>query len=204
MRVDGLGVRDVGEVPGGASDRGHPTGVDDGGRARGQRVAGMVFGHSRSEHGTSREPGRHGVDVSDGAWVEHGAGGTHIEGTRGAHGVRVDGVGVGDVGEVSGGAWRRGDSACSADCRIKGWERDTGMVVGRGHDERRPTREPRLGTLCIDDGAWVEHGAGVAHEERADGAHGVRVDGVGVGDVGEVQGRTWGVRHAAGDDDGRG
>ena len=42
--------------------------------------------------------------------------------------MRGDGVGVGDVGEVRGGAWGSGDAAGGDDGRGSGREREPGMV----------------------------------------------------------------------------
>jgi len=38
----------------------------------------------------------------------------------------------------------------------------------------------------MDDGTWVEHGVGRVHGARSTWADGMREDGMGVGDVGEV------------------
>ena len=111
MRGDGVGVGDLGAVPGGAWWSGYPTGGDDGRGARGQHVGGILSGGGGDERDAARERGRDGVGIGDGARVEPGAGGDDGDGAVGADGMRGDGVGVGDVGAVPGGAGRRGDSA---------------------------------------------------------------------------------------------
>ena len=64
----------------------------------------MVGGRGRAEHDTTGQPGGHRVGVGDGAWVEHGACDVHGHGETRSDGMRGDGVGVGDVGAVHGGA----------------------------------------------------------------------------------------------------
>ena len=100
MRGDGVGVGDVGEVSGMVRERGDTAGGDDSRGAGRERERGVVGGRWRGEYGSTREQGGDGVGVSDGARGEHGAGCFHRIGPRGGDGVRGDGVGVGDVGEV--------------------------------------------------------------------------------------------------------
>jgi len=142
VRGDGLGVGDVGEVPGGIRGEGYSTGGDDGRGWRGQRDAGVVTGRGRGERDAAAEQGGDGVGVDDGAWVELGACEVHREGTGGAHGVRGDRLGVGDVGEVSGGARGWIDKAGGDDGRGEGRERDAGVVGGWGRAERDAWGEP--------------------------------------------------------------
>ena len=105
MRGDGVGVGDVGEVPGGAWGGGHTAGGDDGGGSGREHDGGMVGGHVRGEHDAATERSGDGIGVDDGAWIRDGACGVHGTRTGGADGMRGDGVGVGDVGAVPGGAW---------------------------------------------------------------------------------------------------
>ena len=95
----------------------------------------MVGGHWRDEHITSREPGGHRVGLDDGAWIEHGHGAEHGKGTGGAYGVRIDGMGVGDVGEVHGRARGIRHATCNADCWGTQRQYEPGMVGGRYVDE---------------------------------------------------------------------
>jgi len=103
MRVDRVGVRDLGEVPGRHGISGHSSSGDDG-RGKGRECnAGILSGCIRAERDASPESSRHGIEVSDGARVKHGACELHRESSGGPHGMQVDRVGVGDLGEVSGG-----------------------------------------------------------------------------------------------------
>ena len=86
---------------------GDSAGGDDGGE-RGRHAEAMLCGRGEHERDAEVEPGRDGVGVGDGARVGSGAGGVHGAGAGGADGMRGDGVGVGDVGAVPGGAWDRG------------------------------------------------------------------------------------------------
>ena len=102
MRGDGVGVGDIGEVHGDGRSSGDSTGDDDGRGERRQHDARVVGGRGLIERDGSSEPSRHRVGVSDGAREPYGAGDVHGTGTGGAHGMRGDGVGVGDIGEVPG------------------------------------------------------------------------------------------------------
>ena len=64
-----------------------------------------------------------------------GACDVHGEGTGGAHGMRGDGMGVGDIGAVPGVAWGSGDSAGDDDGGGAVGEQDGGDVDGRGGNE---------------------------------------------------------------------
>ena len=100
MRGDGVGVGDIGEVPGDARSAGDAAGDDDGGGAGRQRDAGVVGGRGGIERDASTEPSGDRVGVGDGARGEHGACDVHGTGSGGAHGMRGDRVGVGDGIEV--------------------------------------------------------------------------------------------------------
>ena len=122
----------------------------------------------------------------------------------GMHGMRGDGVGVGDVGEVPCGTRVTRDAAGGDDGRGSKGKHDAGLVVdmagmsvaGRGN---------RGGT---GSASMTVHGASmglVAYTGKARHGHdGMRGDGVGVGDVGEVPCGTRITRHATGGDDGGG
>ena len=115
--------------------------------------------------------------------------------------MRGYGVGVGDVGEVSGGAWDKGDTACHHDRCCSRADPVTGMVGGYDALERDAASQRCRDRIGVCDGARGKHGACIVHWQGAGGAHRVRGDGVGVGDVGEVQGITWRSRDEAGGDD---
>ena len=136
MRGDGVGVGDVGEVPCRARGRGHTAGGDDGRGAIGEREPGMVGGPDICKRHTSGQRSRDGVGIDDGARVEHGAGSLLTTRTAWSYGMRGDGLGVGDVGEVPCRAWGRGHSAGGDDGGVTIGERERGMVGGRDIRER--------------------------------------------------------------------
>ena len=88
----------------------------------------MVCGLGVIERDATGEPSGDRVGVGDDTRGEHGACDVHGAGTGGAHGMRGDGVGVGDIGEVPGDAWSSGDTASGDDGRGAIGERDTGVV----------------------------------------------------------------------------
>ena len=188
MRGDGVGVGDVGEVPGGARGSGHAAGGDDGGGAGREHDGGMVGGQVRGEHDAATEPSGDGIGVDDGAWIEHGACRVHGTGTGGGDGMRGDGVGVGDVGEVPGGARGGGHAAGGDDGGGAGREHDGGMVGGQVRGEHDAATEPSRDGIGVDDGAWIEHGACRVHGTGTGGGDRMRGDGVGVGYIGAVPG----------------
>ena len=100
MRGDRVGVGDIGEVSDGTSASGDTSDGDDGRGAGQQRDARLVIGCGRAEHGTKEQPCRDRIGVSDGAWIRHGAGIVHGAGAGGADGMRGDGLGVGDIGQM--------------------------------------------------------------------------------------------------------
>ena len=101
--------------------------------------------------------------------------------------MRGDGVGVGDIGEVHGDARGAGDTAAGDDGGGAGRrERDAGVVGGRGGIERDAWTEPSGDRVGVGDGARGEHGACDVHGTGSGGAHGMRGDGVGVGDIGTL------------------
>ena len=194
MREYGVGVGDLGEVPGRHGISGHSSSGDDG-RGKGRECnAGILSGFIRAERDASPESSRHGIEVSDGARVKHGARQLHRPCSRGAHGMREYGVGVGNLGEVPG---RHGISrhlSCGDDGRGKGRDCNAGILSGCIRAERDVSPESSRHGIELSDGARVEHGACELHSERSGGPHGMRVDRVGVGDFGQISvgtGKTW-------------
>jgi hypothetical protein len=200
LRGDGVGVGDIGEVPGHARRAGDTTGNDDGGGEGRQRDAGMFCGRGGIERDGSTEPSGDRVGVGDGARGEHGACDVHGTGSGGAHGLRGDRVGVGDIGEVHGNARCTGDVSADTDGWGAGRQRDAGMVASSDGFQRIPSTEPSGDRVGVGDGARGEHGACDVHGTSSGGAHGLRGDGVGVGDIGEVPGDARSSEDAAGDD----
>ena len=81
-----------------------------------QTCALPIFGgRGGLERDASTEPSGDRVGVGDGARGEPGACDVHGAGSGGAHGMRGDGVGVGDIDEVQGDAWSPGDTAAGDD-----------------------------------------------------------------------------------------
>jgi hypothetical protein len=78
----------------------HQTGCLDRWDSGRNCYGGILLRHADAEHDDAREPGRDGVGERDGAGGELRP--DHVHGGRAGHGhgVRVDGVVVGDVGAV--------------------------------------------------------------------------------------------------------
>jgi hypothetical protein len=123
-----VGVGDIGEVPGDARSAGDAAADHHGGGAGRQRDAGVVGGRRGFELDRSTEPSGDRVGVVDGARGEHGACDVHGTGSGGEHGLRGDGVGVGDIGEVPGDARSAGDTTDEDDGGAAGRQRDAGVV----------------------------------------------------------------------------
>ena len=98
--------------------------------------------------------------------------------------MRENRLGVGDIGAVSCGAWVRRDTAGGDDGRGGGRQRDAGVVDDHSRSEQDAAIEPRSSRIGVDDGTRIEHGCGVVYIAGEGGAHGMRGDGVAVGDVG--------------------
>ena len=128
-----MGVGDISEVSGDSWGSGDTAGGDNGRGAGRERDTGLVGGLGRTERDAQAEPGGDRVGVSDGARVEHGACDVHGAGSGGADGVRGDGVGVGDISEVSGDAWGSGDTAGGDDGRTRAREHNFNDVTHADH-----------------------------------------------------------------------
>jgi hypothetical protein len=186
LRGDGMGVGDISEVSGVAWGSGHTSGGDDGRGAGIERDTGMVGRHGGAEHDAWAEPSGNRVGVSHGARIEHRAYELHREGSGGADGLRGDGLGVGDISEVSGVTWGFGNTTFRFFRRSAGRERDTGMVGRRCGAEQDAWAEPSGDRVGVSHGARIEHGACKLHRKGWGGADGLRGDGMGVGDISEV------------------
>jgi hypothetical protein len=128
MRGDGVGVGHVGEVQGGAGRAGIEAGSGDCRSKIGERDAGIVDGLARAERGARDQHGGSRNRNGNGAGDEDGDSGAHRAWSGWAYGMRGDGVGVGDISEVQGGAGGAGVEAGSGDSRSKIGERDAGVV----------------------------------------------------------------------------
>ena len=161
----------------------------------------MVRGFVETQHGASDERSRHRVIISDGARIEHGTGLKHRACWRRADGMRVVGVGVGDIGQVPSWAWIGGHSAGVNDGRSPGSKHDARLVSQRGRGELDPSSEQSR------DGIGFSHGTGSPlracelHREGSGGADGMPGDGMGIGDIGKVPGDAWGSGHTTDSDD---
>ena len=100
MRSYRVGVGDICAVRGWTRSPRVTAGGGDHWRTRGKHDPSLVAGHCDAEHDTSKEQGRDRVSIGDCARCEDGARVIHRTGPRGTDGMRGDGVGVGDVGEV--------------------------------------------------------------------------------------------------------
>jgi hypothetical protein len=106
MRGDGVGVGDVGAVPGGAWCSGHASGLT---LTAGELSGSMSEGYSVDVTGMSVMGRGNHAGTGSASVTVHGSSlglvALHGDGTDRADGMRGDGVGVGDVGAVPGGAW---------------------------------------------------------------------------------------------------
>jgi len=190
MRGIRVGIRDLGEVPGGARSTRHSSIGDDSRQASRQWHSGMVIGRIGAELDAPDQPCWLRIGVGDGARVKHGARELHRSCSGGTHGMREYEVGVGDLGEVSGRHWISGHSSCGDDGRGEGNDCNADILSGCIKAERDASPESSRHGIELSDGARVEHGACELHSERSGGPYGMRVDRVGVGDLGEVSGGT--------------
>ena len=186
MRGDRLGVGDVGQKPGGAWDDGLKTGCNHNRAPERKHERGLVRGRYRTEHYAPRQQSWIGIGIDDGARGKHGRSRLHDKRSTRTHGVRGDGLGVGDLGEVPCGAWGRRHSSCCGDSGRAARKLESGMDSGCIRAELDASRQPRRHRIGIDDGARVRHGGSRAYRPGSDRTHGMRGDGLGVGDVGEV------------------
>jgi hypothetical protein len=164
----------------------------------------MVGRRCGAEQDAWAEPSGDRVGVIHGTWIEHGACELHMYGSGGADGLRGDGLGVGDISDVSGVAWGSGHAKGFGDGSSPGRERDTGMVGRHDGSEQDAWAEPSGDRVGVSHGARIEHGVYELHREGSSGADGRRGDGMGVGDFREVFGDAWGSGHTWDGDDGRG
>ena len=186
MRGDGLGVGDLGEVPCRAWGRRHSSCCGDSGSAARKLESVMDSGCIRAELDASRQPRRHRIGIDDGARVRHGGSRAYRPGSDRTHGMRGDGLGVGDVGEVLGRTW---DDELKTDCnhnRAPWRKHEPGLVRGRCRAEHGAPRQQSWIRIGIHDGARGKHGRSRLHDKRSTGTHGMRGDRLGVGDLGEV------------------
>jgi hypothetical protein len=202
MHGDGVGVGDVGAMPDILWVEGDPAGGDDGGRSRRKLDASDVVWCVGLERIIPIECCRDRVLLCDGAWGRVGTCGADGDDEGRTDGVRGDGVGVGDVGAVPGGAWVSGHSSDDGDVRGAEREHDGGLVRGRDRDERDGTGQCSRDGVSVGDGTRGRAGAAGAYRSCEDRRDGMRGDGVGVGDVGALPAILWGEGDSKGGDDG--
>ena len=199
-----MGIGDFGEVSRGSGRTRNPTSRNDI-RGAGRKLdADLVDGRRDTECGATTEPCWHRVGIGDGAWGQAGSCNLYWAGPRGAYGMRVDRVGVRDVGTVHGRARSARYSTSGDDSRRARQQRDADLVGGHWDSERDAASEPCWNRIGFRDRAWGKHGACDVHWEGSGGPHRMRGHRVGVGDVGEVSGRTRGTGDSASGDDGGG
>jgi hypothetical protein len=202
MRGDEVGVGDVGAVPDILWVEGDAAGGDDGGRSRRELDASDVVLGVGLELLSPVECCQDRLGLCDGAWGRAGARGADGDDEGRTDGVRGDGVGVGDVGAVPGGAWVSGHSSGDVDRRGAEREHDGRLVRGRDRDERDGTGQCSRDGVSVGDGTRGRAGAAGAYRSCEDRRDGMRGNGVGVGDGGAVPDIFWGEGNAAGGDDG--
>jgi len=186
MRGDGLGVGDICTVQDDARSPGDTAGCGDDGGAGREQDAGVVGGRCGIERDASTEPSGDRLGLNDGARCEHGACAANGMGSWGAHGMRGDGVGVGDIGEVQRFSQCPGDMAGGDDGGGAGREQDAGVVGRPGVIEFYASTERCVDGLGVDDGARGEHGTFHEHGSGSGGADGMRGDCLGFGDIDEM------------------
>ena len=101
-----------------------------------KHVGGVLSGPRYDEHDASGELGGDRIGISDGARCGPGAGGVHGDGPARAYGMRGDGVGVRDIGEVPEQPRGRRDEARDCDDGRAIGEHVGGVLGGSGLDER--------------------------------------------------------------------
>jgi hypothetical protein len=163
----------------------------------------MVGRHGSAEQDAWAEPSGDRVGVSHGARIEHGACQPLREGSSGADELRGDGMGVGDISEMSFDAWGFGNTTIRFFRWSAGRERDTGVVGRHGGSELDACSKPSGDRVGVIYDAWIEHGVCGAHMDDSGGADGLRGDGMGVGDISEVSSVTSPFGLTSGGDDGR-
>jgi hypothetical protein len=82
-----MGVGDVGAVHDRRWTSGHPHCCGDDRRARRVNQHGVVHGRYDDQHSPTKQHGRHGLGVGDGAWIRAGHGSLDIEGSSRADGM---------------------------------------------------------------------------------------------------------------------
>jgi len=200
-----VGVRDIRKVSDGAWRSGDTVRGGDGRDAGRQYDADMVFGSCEHQSGALDQPCWHWIIDAYSTWGKHRACDIHGQGTRRAHGMRGNRVGIGDINDM------QGLSICiwwlPAGCDDGGGatrERDTGMV-GRFHCcECDATTESCCDRISVRDDTRGEHGACDVHGAGTGGALGMRGDRVGVGDICEVSCEDWRSGDTPSGVDGRG
>ena len=133
----------------------------------------MECGRRHGESNAGIESGRDRVSIDDGARGEHGHCDVHGASSVFNDKMRVDRLGVGDVSEVSAGAWSRGHSSISDDGRAADRKCNFGLVCRYDEYEQDTSREPCGHGLSINDGAWVKHGDREIHGARSPWPHGM-------------------------------
>ena len=118
--------------------------------------------------------------------------------------MRGDGVGVGDVDEVSSRS-RVAEHSQDCDDHLGAcWQHFTGLVSGRDGAEPVPSDQSTRDRIGIGDSTRSQHGTCDIHRLGMAGADGMRGNRVGVGDIGEMSSRACRSRHPSSGGDGRG
>ena len=188
MRVDGLDHGDGIAMQVRSRSAGIEEGCGDGRTACRHADTSMVCGLGRRERDQEHQPRDRGViGGHDGVWHKHGDCRILRRGPRGIDGMRGDGVGVGDVGQVYGRSQGEGIEEGRGDDGRAARELDAGMEHRRGrYAERDAGHQPERSGGCVDYCAWIGDGGIVGDSTDATRTDGMRGDRVGVGDGSDV------------------
>ncbi len=113
-------------------------------------------------------------------------------------------MGVGDIGAVQGGAWGSGDAVCGDDGRGAIRQHDRSLLCEHRQCECGEERQQGGDRVGFGDGARGWFWGCDVHAEASVRTDGMRGNGLGVGDIGDMSCRTLGSGDATCGDDDRG
>ena len=202
MRGHRLGVGDIGEVSCEPWGVWHSSSGDDSGITRRKQEQSLVCGQGCYQPDEQLQSGRDRRGVCDRA--RHGLvlGRTHELGPAYMDGMRGLRLGVRDIGEMPSRSRSSGHTTAGHDGRPGKRQCESGMVCGRGCNQRDSTGKSGRDGIGVSDRAGCGDGDCAAHGEGSGGTHGMRGDAVAVGDVCAVSCGSWGRIDTSGGDDG--
>jgi len=190
MRGLRLGVGNIGEVSYEPWGFWHPSSSDDAGITRRKQEQSLVCGQGCYQPDEQLQSGRDRRGVCDRA--RHGLvlGRTHELGPAYMDGMRGLRLGVRDICEMPSRSRSSGHTTAGHDGRPGKRQCESGMVCGRGCNQRDSTGKSGRDGIGVSDRAGCGDGDCSTHGEGSGGAHGMRGHRLAVGDIGEMQGRT--------------